>query len=110
MYKVNQEKWNQFSVNIQLKNIAAEIARATQAALYDKKENKERIDGSYERAISLIDASLADPKTKEKNALYKLRDAIAALYVSDTDPAVSRLLYSQILERSENKDIKPPCG
>ena len=66
MYKVDQEKWNQFPVNIQLKNIAAELARATKAALYNKKENRERINGAYERAITLIDASISDQKLKDR--------------------------------------------
>lgn len=103
MYKVNQEKWNNFSADAQLKNIVAELARATQAALHGKKENQERINGAYERAISLVDASLADPKIKDKRSFYRLRDAVAALYVSDVDPAVSRFICSQILEKGENK-------
>ena len=102
MYKVDQEKWNRFPVNIQLKNIAAELARATQAALYNKKENRERINGAYERAITLIDASLSDLKIRDKNPLYQLRDAVAALYASDANPALCRFVYNQILEKSEN--------
>ena len=103
MYKVDQKKWNKFSANIQLKNIAAELARATQAALYNKKENQQWINGAYERAITLIDASLADSKQKDKNLLYQLRDVVAALYVGNADPAIGRFVCNQILERSESE-------
>lgn len=101
MYKTDQKKWENFSRNVQLKNIAAEIARATQSALY-KKEDSDWFKGAYERAISMIDASLSDVKWQDKNFLYELRDAIASLYVGETDPSLSRFLCSQTMKEAEN--------
>lgn len=95
-YKVDQEKWNKFSKETQLRHIAAEISRATQAALH---ENEEWVKGAYERAISMIDASLDDPQWVDKSLLYQLRDALAALYVGKIDPAISRFIYTQIFEK-----------
>lgn len=95
-YKVDQKKWNQFSKDTQLKHIAAELSRATQASL---RGNSDWVAGAYERAISMIDASLDDPRWKDKKLLYQLRDAIAALYAGQPDAAISNFIYTQILEK-----------
>ena len=100
IYKVSQEKWNGFLPNIQLQHIVAELLRATHASLRDEKES-ERIKGAYERALSLIDASLSDSQWKDKTLLYQLRDAVAALYTGETDPAITRFICSQLLENSK---------
>lgn len=97
-YKVDQEKWNRFSKSVQLKHIAAELSRATEASL---RGNMDWIDGAYERAISMIDASLDDPQWKDRGLLYQLRDAIAALYAKKLDPAINRFIYTQIFEKGE---------
>lgn len=94
MYKVNQEKWNQFPSDIQLKNIAAELARARSSGL---RGDKEKENNAYLRAISLIDASIADLKSKNKKFLYGLRDAVSASYAEGVDPAISNFIYTQIL-------------
>ena len=92
-YKVDQEKWNKFPADVQLKHIAAELSRATSASLHD---DNEWASGAYERAITMIDASLEDPQWRDKGLLYRLRDAVAALYIGRVDPAISRFIYSQI--------------
>lgn len=98
MYRVNQEKWSQFSRDTQLKNVAAELLRATKASL-GVKENEAQKNGAYERALSLIDASIDDPKWQNKELLYQLRDAVAALYVGKADPAISRFIYTKLLSQ-----------
>lgn len=101
-YKVDQEKWNKFSKDIQLNHIAVELSRATQASLHG---NNDWRDGAYERAISMIDASLDDPKWEDKKSLYRMRDALAALYVGKLDPAISNFIYMQIFEKGERLSI-----
>ena len=98
-YKVNQEKWQEFSKDAQLKNIAAELSRATQASLCGEEK---WVSGAYERAISMIDASLEDPQWAEKDLLYQLRDAVAALYAGKPDPAISRFMYLQLMTQQTN--------
>lgn len=95
-YKVDQEKWNKFSKDIQLKHIAAELSRATQASLHG---NNDWIEGAYERAISMVDASLDDPQWQDRGMLYQLRDAMAALYVDKANPAISRFVCTQLLAK-----------
>jgi len=95
-YKVHQKKWNTFSKSVQLRHISAELYRATKGSLHG---NEDWVRGAYERAISMIDASLDDPQWKDRAMLYQLRDAIAALYVGKTDPAIIRFIYTQIFEK-----------
>jgi hypothetical protein len=99
MYKVDDKKWRQFSAEVQLKNIAAEISRASSAELYNTASKKEQSVNAYERALILIDTSLKDPQWKDKNFLYQLRDAVSALYSKETSPSIGRLLSNQLLEK-----------
>lgn len=96
MYKVEQEKWNRFPFDVQLKNIAAELARASSAGL---RGDREKENGAYLRAISLIDASIADPKLEDKKSLYELRDTVSAAYAEKVNPAISNFIYTQILAK-----------
>jgi hypothetical protein len=98
MYKVDQEKWNQFPANMQLKNIAAEIARVKSAGL---RGDKEKENNAYLRAISLIDASIADTKQQDRKFLYELRDTVSASYAGNVNPAISNFIYNQILAKSD---------
>lgn len=95
-YKVDRKRWNTFTPKLQLQHIAIELARATKASLRD---NKEWRGGAYERAISLIDASIESPLWKRKKFLYQLRDATAALYVGKEDAAISNFIFTQLLLR-----------
>lgn len=100
MYKVDQKKWEKFSKSEQLKNIAAELARATQTALH-KKENIDWIKGAYERATPMIDASINDSSWADKSYLYKLRNAVASLYAKEIDPSLSDFIYSKTMKEAE---------
>ncbi len=101
MYKVEEKKWRQFPPDVQLKNIAAELARASHANLYNTESKKEQAVSAYERALMLIDASLNDPQWKDREFLHELRDAVAALYVGTADSAISRLISSQLLAKNK---------
>src|SRR3989338_2886797 len=96
MYSVDKKKWNQYATEVQLKNIAAELSRASHASIYPGKSGAWWAQDAYERAISLIDASIADAKWKDKHMLYELRDAVASLYAGQDNPAVSRLISSYL--------------
>lgn len=100
MYKVDQKKWNQFPADIQLKNIAAELARTTSAGL---RTDREKENGAYKRAISLIDALIADPKWEAKKPLYQLRDAVSAAFAEKSNPAISNFIYTQLLAKTISK-------
>lgn len=99
-YSVDHKKWHRFLPETQLQNIAAELSRASSAGLYENAEKKEQEKGAYERALALIDASIADPQWKEKRRLYELRDAIAALYAGHGDPALSRFICSELIQKT----------
>jgi len=96
MYNVDQKKWNQYAPEVQLKNIAAELSRASHASMHPNTSGVGWAQNAYERAIGLIDASIADTKWKDKHMLYELRDAVASLYAGQDNPAVSRLISSYL--------------
>lgn len=97
MYKVDEEKWRQFSLDTQLKNIAAELSRASHASLYNSESKKEQAVSAHERALALIDVSLSCAKTEDRDFLYQLRDAVASLYAGEADPAIGRFISSQLV-------------
>ena len=97
-YSVDEQKWRAFPANVQLKNIAAEFSRAAHAGAGMSKEQKEQEKGAYERAIALIDATIADPQWEKDGAiLYRLRDVAASLYVRGGGSAVSRFIGAELL-------------
>ena len=99
-YKVDHSKWHNFPAAAQLQNIAAELSRAAHAGLFNIEEKRVQEISAYERALALIDASIADPQWKEKRRLYELRDAVAALYVGHGDPALSRFICSELVQKT----------
>lgn len=97
-YNVDREKWQRFPPEVQLQNIATELTRAAHALLLDTPQRRAQARGAYERALALLDASLADPQWKKRERLYELRDAISALYVGEEGPAaLSRLISAEIM-------------
>jgi len=102
MYKIDREKWNRFSPQIQLQHIAVELGRAAQAGLREGNEERRWTEEAYERALVMIDACLDEPQLKERILMYQLRDAIAALYAGDRNPAISRFISFYLLENSKN--------
>lgn len=98
-YTVDQKKWEQFPWQAQMQNIAAELARVTSAQLHG--QDAGWISQGFERALAMIDASIDDPQWKQKRFLFQLRDAVASLYAQPTDPAISRFIMNQLLERTQ---------
>lgn len=97
MYNVDQKKWNQFSRDTQLKNIASELVRVKSAGLYNDEEKRR---GACLRAISLIDASIVDKKWEDKKYLYELRNVVSSIFVEKSNPAISNFIYNQILAKN----------
>ncbi|MDP3735119.1 MAG: hypothetical protein Q8R39_01675 [bacterium] len=93
-YQPNSEKWQSFPRDVQMRHIAAELTRATSAGARGQGELEQE---SLERSLILVDASLADPQWNDKKALYRLRDALAALYAKHLDPALSRYIAEVLL-------------
>lgn len=100
-HKITQEKWNAFSKDKQLLNIAAELCRIYQGELY-KNVTKDNIKNSYERALELIDLTVQDPKWHGFHELYELRDSLATLYLGKTNPIIVKFFYTWLMNLSEN--------
>lgn len=79
---------------MQMRHIATELTRATSAGARKQADLEQE---ALERALVLVDASLADPKWTDKKVLYRLRDALAALYGKHADPALSRYIAEALL-------------
>ncbi len=75
-------------------HIATELMRATGAGARGQTALEKE---ALERSLLLVDASLVDPKWVDKKVLYRLRDALGALYVEHADPALSRYIAEVLL-------------
>ncbi|MDP3989318.1 MAG: hypothetical protein Q8P93_03735 [bacterium] len=92
-YSVDINKWAQFSPEVQLGHIKAELSRATRAGLRGDSELER---GAYYRAIALLDATIALREEEEATRLRMYRDALAALLGGGEYAAVSRVLFDSI--------------
>ena len=95
-YQIDEVKWRTFSPRKQLGNITAELSRAT-AGLRDG--NAALAEESYRNALVCLAASLSDPQWQDRRFLYELRDAVAALSVSNVEPEACRFVLNRTLER-----------
>ncbi|TSC62819.1 MAG: hypothetical protein G01um101448_362 [Parcubacteria group bacterium Gr01-1014_48] len=77
-----------------MRNIATELTRATNAGARGQEDLEQE---ALERSLILVDASLSDPKWGDKKSLYRLRDAVSALYAERSDPALSRYIAEVLL-------------
>lgn len=68
-----------------MRHIATELSRGASAGARGQSELEQE---SLERSLLLVDTTLADPKWVDKKPLYRLRDALAALYTEHADPAL----------------------
>lgn len=100
-HKIEKEKWQAFSKKEQLLNIASEISRIYHQELQEK-ERSEQTMTAYERALELVDLTLQDPKWHGCSELFQLRDAICALYIGKTHPAIGKFFYTWLVNFSQN--------
>lgn len=67
------EKWSRFSLMEQMANIGSEVERTIKW----KDKNKEYSDKALERALELIDLTLADPKNRGRlKEVTRMREAL----------------------------------
>ena len=93
-YQPNSERWLSFSREVQMRHIAAELTRATNASARGQGELEQE---ALERSLILVDVSLIDPKWVDKRVLNRIRDALGALYAKHPDPALCRYIAEGLL-------------
>ncbi|MBU0619893.1 MAG: hypothetical protein ABII99_02980 [Patescibacteria group bacterium] len=77
---LTQEKWNNFSKDQQILNIASELSRAKN---WIKKQDKNYTQNSLDRAFELIDLTINDNKWRNSSLkeLLRLREMLGEFYI-----------------------------
>jgi len=76
-------KWQELELIAQLGNIGSEVSRALDAR---KRENPERMQQAFERALELLDLTIADPKHLYRlKELCRLREILCDFFVGDNE-------------------------
>lgn len=81
---LTQERWNSFSFFTQLANVGTDIERTIQ---WKNKGNQVYSMQAFERALELLDMTIADPKNKgsKRKELLRAREALADYFVFDNE-------------------------
>lgn len=80
---LTQERWNKFSLFMQLANVGCDVSRAIR-----HRKNGRSVDSSYafERALELWHLTVADPKNKGRlRELTKAREAFIDFFMYDNE-------------------------
>lgn len=86
---MTQERWQKLSPHDQLRNIAAEIERAR---VSDEGGDADLFRSALERALELVDLSLADPRWRhDALKLFVLRNEVARRYAGESREGMSVL-------------------
>ena len=101
-HKITPEKWSAYDRKYQAMSLAAELARIASSGLRYGADDK-IVRAAYERFFELIDLTVKDPKWKnDLKTLLALRDAVAAGYVGENNPAaVANALQRLLLTAAE---------
>jgi hypothetical protein len=76
-------RWFKFSLVEQLANIGSDVIRAIQ---WKNKGNQEYSKQAFERALELIDLTVADPKNKKRlREILRAREALVDYLVYDNE-------------------------
>ena len=76
------EKWGRFSLVEQMANIGSEVERV----IAWKSRNKQYSEKALERALELIDLTLADPKNRGRlKEVARMREALADHFYGNND-------------------------
>ncbi len=76
-------RWQQLSFFEQMANIGSEVERTI---LWKEKGNKEYSKKAFERALELLDLTIADEKNKTRlKELTRLREALADFFAFDNE-------------------------
>jgi phosphoenolpyruvate carboxylase len=78
------ERWSKFSVFEQLANVGTDIARAFEGK---KKNNAQYSEKAFERAMELLDLTIADPKNRggALKELARVREALKDHFLCDNE-------------------------
>lgn len=79
---LDAERWFTFSIFIQLANVGTDIARVMQ---WKKNNNEEYSQRAFDRAMELLDLTIADPKNKggRLKELTRIREALKDFFLYD---------------------------
>ena len=77
------DRWFEFSLVEQLANVGCDIERIIQ---WRKKGNLEYSQQAFERALELIDLTVADPKNRKRlKEVLRVREALVDFFVYDNE-------------------------
>lgn len=77
------DRWFELSLVEQLANVGSDIERTIQ---WRKKGNLEYSQQAFERALELIDLTVADPKNKKRlKEVLRVREALVDFFVYDNE-------------------------
>ena len=78
------ERWSTFSLLEQLANIGTDIERTI---MWKNQGNKEYSDQAFDRALELLDMTIADPKNSgpRRKELLRVREALADHFAFDNE-------------------------
>ena len=81
--ELSSGRWFEFSLVEQLANVGMDIERTMQ---WKKKGNQEYSQKAFERALELLDLTVADPKNKKRlKELLRVREALVDYFVFDNE-------------------------
>jgi len=84
---LGQGKWRELSLIEQMANIGSEVERAIN---WKNKNNKEYSRIAFERALELIDLTLADEKNRGRlNEISRVREILADYFVGGNNYSLS---------------------
>lgn len=96
-HNITPEKWGLYGRKYQTRSLATELARIASSGLRYGAGDK-IVRAAYERFFELIDLTAKDPKWKnDLKTLFTLRDAAAAGYIGENNPAAVANAFQHIL-------------
>ena len=86
------ERWFKFSLFEQLANVGTDIERAID---WKNNNNLDYSSKAFERALELLDATVADPKNKgpRRKELLRVREALIDYFVYENEYSTSDKLW-----------------
>jgi len=80
---LTQDHWNEFTLFEQMANVGSEVERAIK---WKNKGNKEYSRMAFERALELLDLTIADPKNISKlKEIVRVREVLADYFAFDNE-------------------------
>jgi hypothetical protein len=81
--ELEPDRWFKFSLFEQLANVGSDIERTIQ---WKKKGNLEYSKNAFERALELLDLTIADPKNKKRlKEILRTRECLISYFMYDNE-------------------------